>query len=107
LTTELETAANHYVRCIKPNEEKKNLVLREFILRQIKYMGIFETIEIRKRIFPFRKSYEEMAYLFDPIFKQAKGKAPRLAVDIILSEMKVRPNNYLLGTRRIYMSEPL
>ena len=44
------------------------MINSEFIQRQIKYMGVFETIEIRKRIFPYRKTYEEMAYLFGPIF---------------------------------------
>ena len=57
----------------------------EFMLRQIKYMGVFETIEIRKRIFPYRRTYEEMAYLFEPIFPQAKSKPPKKAVDIILA----------------------
>lgn len=48
-----------------------------------------------------------MAYLFEQIFKNSKGKAPRAAVDIILSEMKAKPVMYLLGIRRIYMSEAL
>ena len=48
-----------------------------------------------------------MAYLFEPIFKNSKGKAPRAAVDIILAEMKAKPATYLLGARRIYMSEAL
>lgn len=44
LTDDLEASTNHYVRCIKPNEVKKNCTNTEFILRQIRYMGVFETI---------------------------------------------------------------
>ena len=79
----------------------------EFIRRQIRYMGIFQTIEIRKRIFPYRRSYEEMAYVFEPIFPEAKGKSSKKAIDIILSEIKAKPSTYLLGARRIYMNEQL
>ena len=48
-----------------------------------------------------------MAYVFEPIFPEAKGKSPKKAIDIILSELKAKPNTYLLGTRRIYMNEDL
>ena len=48
-----------------------------------------------------------MAYLFEPIFPQAKSKPPKKAVDIILAELQAKPSTYLLGTRRLYMNEQL
>ena len=46
-----------------------------------------------------------MAYVFEPIFPEAKGKSSKKAIDIILSEIKAKPSTYLLGARRIYMNE--
>ena len=43
--------------------------------------------------------------LFQPIFKQIRGKHSKEAVSMILSEIKAKPQQYLLGNRRIYMNE--
>lgn len=58
LVNELSTANNHFVRCIKPNEEKlPNKVVEDYLLTQVRYLGVFETIQIRQKTFPFRKLY--------------------------------------------------
>ena len=50
----------HFIRCIKPNEEKNPL---EFVDRvcynQIKYLGILDTVHLRKDSYHVRMSYLE------------------------------------------------
>jgi myosin heavy subunit len=70
LVTELSSASNHFVRCIKPNEEKKaNTVDAIYMLTQVRYLGVFETIQIRQKTFPSRKLYPDFIKTFLPIFR--------------------------------------
>nr|BAI63634.1 myosin10 [Tetrahymena thermophila] len=48
-----------FIRCIKPNEEKKPQLFNQgFTLNQIRYLGVLESINIRKQSYPIRQSYE-------------------------------------------------
>lgn len=40
------------------------------MMRQIRYLGVFETIKIRKSVFPFRKTYDEFCFIYRDIFKR-------------------------------------
>ena len=72
---ELSSARNHFIRCIKPNEEKKAMTVQEnYLLTQVRYLGVFETIQIRQKTFPARKMYQEFIATFQPIFEKAKRK---------------------------------
>src|SRR5574344_1118189 len=56
----LKQCVRHYIRCLKPNEnKKKNYFVPFFSLQQIKYMGILDTIKIRQEGFPIIKDLYE------------------------------------------------
>ena len=56
LIKELSSSNAHFIRCIKPNEIKKpKFPIDSYILSQVRYLGVFETIQIRKKTFPVRK----------------------------------------------------
>ena len=60
LKQELKLCDHHYVRCLKPNEEKKPfLFYSNFVFNQIQYLGILATIQVRKNGFPIRRLYNE------------------------------------------------
>jgi len=45
----LDAAAPHFIRCIKPNEAKQpNNFDSKFVLTQLRYTGLLETVRIRK-----------------------------------------------------------
>jgi myosin heavy subunit len=49
----------HFVRCIKPNEQKRSDVFDSgSVLNQIRYLGVLETLKVRKESYPLRKKYE-------------------------------------------------
>lgn len=52
----------HYVRCIKPNDEKKAFVFdEERAIQQLKACGVYETIRISNNGFPSRWLYKDFA----------------------------------------------
>jgi myosin-7 len=56
---ELSTSDCHFIRCLKPNEQKiKEKVVCSYTLLQIKYLGVLESIKVRKDGYPFRKDYK-------------------------------------------------
>ena len=108
LVNELSTATNHFVRCIKPNEEKLAKKVDEgYMLTQVRYLGVFETVQIRQKVFPSRKTYHDFVDTFQAVFEAAKGKEEREAVGAILEAVKAEKKDYLMGKARIYMSKTI
>jgi myosin heavy subunit len=76
LMTELSTCQCHYVRCLKPNEDKtKEIFHPQFVFNQIRYLGILDTIRIRKDGYPCRKKFRDFFFRFEDVafFKDRKS----------------------------------
>jgi len=59
LMTQLNATQTHYIRCIKPNNDKAPSQLDPVLtLEQLRYSGVFEAVRIRKQGYPFRYTYE-------------------------------------------------
>lgn len=55
-----ENCQLHFIRCIKPNEDKAaHKFVDALTLQQITYMGVLESVDLKQKNFPFRKKYEE------------------------------------------------
>ncbi|RLV98232.1 hypothetical protein DV515_00011044 [Chloebia gouldiae] len=62
LMERMYSANPHFVRCIKPNNQKEPGVLdNQVVLLQLRYNGLLETIRIRRDGFSWRPSFEEFA----------------------------------------------
>ena len=70
------SASPHFVRCIKPNHEKRPLMCDdEFILKQLCYTGMLEAVRVRREGYAYRpyfsdffNSYRGIAYHYtDPV----------------------------------------
>lgn len=74
LMSELNSCEVHFIRCIKPNEEKKkNYFVPLLALNQIRYLGVLESIKIRKESYPIRRLYRhffEKYYELDDLFSK-------------------------------------
>ncbi|XP_037704774.1 unconventional myosin-VIIb [Choloepus didactylus] len=74
----LTSCQPYFIRCIKPNEYKKPLLFdRELCLRQLRYSGMLETVQIRKSGFPVRYTFEEFAHRFCTLLPRAERKQLR------------------------------
>ncbi|KAE9414443.1 hypothetical protein Angca_004434, partial [Angiostrongylus cantonensis] len=59
LVAQLASKEPHYIRCIKPNEEKSSTIFdMERVEHQIRYLGLLENIRVRRAGFAYRCSYE-------------------------------------------------
>ena len=63
----LELSAPSFIRCVKPNHFLKAKVWdSELVLEQLSYLGVLQTIEIRKKgfaiRFPFRNFYQRYKF---------------------------------------------
>ena len=57
---QLNRTEPHYIRCVKPNDEKAALkFVPKNCYEQLTYSGVFEAVAIRKQGFPFRLSHSE------------------------------------------------
>lgn len=60
LIATLHSTTPHYIRCIKPNEEKSSFVWEASkIVQQLRACGVLETVRISAAGFPSRWTYEE------------------------------------------------
>ncbi|KAH3803698.1 hypothetical protein DPMN_131965 [Dreissena polymorpha] len=60
LINKLQVAKPHFVRCIKPNTSKEAFkFVPDYVLAQLRYTGISETVKIRKFGYALRVTYHE------------------------------------------------
>ena len=115
LKKELKLCDHHYVRCLKPNEEKKaKLFYSNFVFNQIQYLGILATIQVRKNGYPMRRTYEDFYENYKLILSKYIDKSTvdfkALCKEIILYLIGEEDANnlkeqYLFGKTKIYMKQ--
>ena len=115
LKKELKLCDHHYVRCLKPNEEKKaHLFYSNFVFNQIQYLGILATVQVRKNGFPMRRTYEDFYENYKIILSKTVDKSNcdymELCKEIIVyligdEEANSLKEQYLFGKTKIYMKQ--
>nr|CDS17618.1 myosin XV [Echinococcus granulosus] len=59
----MKTKRPWFVRCIKPNPDKKPMTFEDtMVMEQLRYIGILETVRIRSSGFPVRLPYEQFVH---------------------------------------------
>ncbi|KAH9255732.1 hypothetical protein BASA81_006126 [Batrachochytrium salamandrivorans] len=61
----LEQTQSRYIRCVKPNaSQQPELFESMLVLEQLRYSGVFEAVEIRRKGFPFRWTHRQFVYQY-------------------------------------------
>jgi myosin heavy subunit len=60
------------------------------MLAQIRYLGVFQTIQIRRKIFPVRKNHGDFVNVFQQIFSSTKDKSGNEAIKCILNKVQAK-----------------
>jgi len=61
----LEQTDSRYIRCVKPNNFQQGDVFdSSLVLEQLRYSGVFEAVEIRRKGFPFRWTHRQFVYQY-------------------------------------------
>ncbi|KAI3645648.1 hypothetical protein MP228_008576 [Amoeboaphelidium protococcarum] len=106
LVNTLGATTPHYVRCIKPNWEKKAFVFDpELTLAQLRYAGMMETIKIRKIGFPLRFQYELVVNKFRFLIPDSAHGNVRDACLKLMNALKIEPKNYKLGQTKLFLKQ--
>lgn len=68
LVEELSRTECNYVHCIKPNENKQKQIFNsQFVLNQIRYLGIFDTINFLQSGFCIKYSFKEFYSKYEDV----------------------------------------
>ena len=117
LIKEIKSCECNYIRCLKPNEEKKPFyVVPSLLFNQIQYLGIFDTIRVRKEGYPSRKEYKGFSQQFNliyPHFLKLNDSNSKIAEKILFTLIpnaeelnKASPVPlFLFGTTKLYMKQ--
>lgn len=115
LMQELMSCDVNFIRCIKPNEEKKpDYFFTGFVLQQIKYLGVLESIRIRKEGFPYRKEYKNFIETYKCLLKGCHAikkqedvqKKVTILLNHLISEEGVK-GKCLYGNTKLYLKQEI
>ncbi|EYC01892.1 hypothetical protein Y032_0103g3524 [Ancylostoma ceylanicum] len=82
LVAQLASKEPHYIRCIKPNEEKSSTIFDlERVEHQVRYLGLLENVRVRRAGFAHRCSYDRFINRYKLIcpdtWPNPRGGTPR------------------------------
>jgi len=96
----------HYVRCLKPNAQKKpTLWDPELVMAQLRYAGMMETIRIRKLGFPIRFNFADFIQRYRVLTAGLKPGEPREQVNQIIEASKIPSAQIQLGLTKVFMKD--
>ena len=119
LMEELSSCQCNYIRCLKPNEIKiKEFFVPTFVFKQIRYLGILDTIKVRKEGYPIRQKFKDFFLRLKEVcwYKEKsnlKEKTKKIQDDQSYKDLAVQCLNYvpisrkddecLIGKTKIFM----
>uniref|UniRef100_A0A8D2MYG7 Myosin VIIB n=1 Tax=Zonotrichia albicollis TaxID=44394 RepID=A0A8D2MYG7_ZONAL len=104
----LEQCQPYFIRCIKPNDYKKPLLFdRELCIKQLRYSGMMETIQIRKAGYPIRYSFEEFfeRYRFLLPWSQRQKNDARQSCISISQAVLGKDESWQVGRTKIFLKD--
>ncbi|XP_070135600.1 unconventional myosin-VIIa isoform X2 [Drosophila bipectinata] len=93
-----------YVRCIKPNLEKRpNCYNAVLVLDQLKYLGIVDIIRIRREGFPIHLNNEEFIIKYKCLMIQKSFTSTHKYISNILEIIKVSNSEWQIGKSKVFL----
>jgi hypothetical protein len=114
LVTNLRLTEPHFVRCVKPNHQKKPKIFDgQLALRQLRYAGLFEAIRIRQSGFAYRVTHHafarQYATLVDGLLLKIKQKqisdleASRMILEDSTHLQLLTPSVWCVGSTKVFI----
>jgi myosin-1 len=108
----LMACSPHYIRCIKPNANKRPDELDEELCRhQIRYLGLLENVRVRRAGFAYRNDYKRFQARYKMIGAQSwpsfRGGDDKAATEyLVRDEMGITSDLYRLGKTKVFLKDP-
>lgn len=103
LLTALYSCQPHYIRCIKPNDDKKALQFHDMkVIEQTRYLGILENLRVRRAGYCYRQTYEKWFnryyMLSDKTFPKSKiGDNFKKGIEFLIEQLGLPKSEYQYG----------
>ncbi|KAM9710008.1 unconventional myosin-X isoform 2-T2 [Menidia menidia] len=109
LMATLSASNPFFVRCIKPNMDKKaNQFDPDVVLNQLRYSGMLETVKIRKAGFPVRRTFKDFYGRYKMILKKHKNMDDeRKHCSELLTIHNEDKTEWQLGKTKVFLKEAL
>eukprot|EP01119_Soliformovum_irregulare_P003560 TRINITY_DN1423_c0_g1_i1.p1 TRINITY_DN1423_c0_g1~~TRINITY_DN1423_c0_g1_i1.p1 ORF type:complete len:1011 (-),score=356.36 TRINITY_DN1423_c0_g1_i1:277-3309(-) len=100
----------HYIRCVKPNEQKKpGAIDEERVRHQIRYLGLVENVRVRRAGFAYRQTYERFLWRYKmtapATWPQFSG-SPKDGTQALLKAHNINSEEYRLGKTKVFIRNP-
>uniref|UniRef100_A0A8C8RMZ1 Unconventional myosin-Ia n=1 Tax=Pelusios castaneus TaxID=367368 RepID=A0A8C8RMZ1_9SAUR len=100
----------NYIRCIKPNDNKKPFMFTEELVQmQVRYLGLLENVRVRRAGYAYRQGYESCLERYKMLCKQTWPKwtgAARDGVEVLLTSLLIPPEELAYGRTKIFIRTP-
>ncbi|XP_069877336.1 myosin-IIIb isoform X4 [Dipodomys merriami] len=104
LLSKMVVGQPHFVRCIKPNDERKALQFsEERVLAQLRSTGILETVSIRRQGYSHRILFEEFVKRYYYLAFRAHQTPPASKESCVAILEKSRLNHWVLGKTKVFL----
>uniref|UniRef100_A0A8B9FXL8 Myosin IXB n=1 Tax=Amazona collaria TaxID=241587 RepID=A0A8B9FXL8_9PSIT len=101
----LGKAEPFFIRCIRSNAEKKEMLFDEsLVLQQLRYTGMLETVRIRRSGYSAKYTFQEFIDQFQVLLPK-NAKASKEDIGVYLHKLKLDENYYQIGKTKVFMKE--
>ncbi|NXN96125.1 MYO9B protein, partial [Rhinopomastus cyanomelas] len=101
----LSKAEPFFIRCIRSNAEKKEMLFDEsLVLQQLRYTGMLETVRIRRSGYSAKYTFQEFIDQFQVLLPK-NARASKEDICIYLNKLKLDENYYQIGKTKVFMKE--
>eukprot|EP00049_Salpingoeca_infusionum_P008326 m.135627 g.135627 ORF g.135627 m.135627 type:complete len:1321 (+) comp13981_c0_seq1:61-4023(+) len=106
----LQAKSPSYVRCIKPNHDKKPGVFdTDVVLHQVKYLGLMENLRVRRAGFAFRKLHVDFLHRYKSVcpatWPHPKGPV-KDNVQTLLAYVGLGSDDFRIGKTKVFIRHP-
>ncbi|EFA81458.1 myosin ID heavy chain [Heterostelium album PN500] len=110
LVRALSACTPHYIRCIKPNGNKRaNDFDTSLVMHQVKYLGLLENVRIRRAGYAYRQTYDKFFYRYRVCCKETWPNFTggfEAGCEVILKSMDLDPKQFSKGKTKIFIRAP-
>ncbi|XP_042297849.1 unconventional myosin-IXb-like [Sceloporus undulatus] len=101
----LGRAEPFFIRCIRSNSEKRELLFDErLVLQQLRYTGMLETVRIRQSGYSAKFNFKDFIDQFQVILPK-NAEASKEEICALLTKLQLDTSSYQIGKTKVFMKE--
>ncbi|XP_060131267.1 unconventional myosin-IXb isoform X7 [Zootoca vivipara] len=101
----LNKAEPFFIRCIRSNSEKRELLFDErLVLQQLRYTGMLETVRIRQSGYSAKFNFQDFVDQFQVLLPKS-AKVSKEEISALLTKLQLGAGSYQIGKTKVFMKE--